>query len=266
VVKLFQCRTLKNLLASQHNSLVIALNTPTPGASALWMIHPALVGAEAFYPFAQAFQGRINCFGIDNYNLYHRPPIDSLPTLAARYLDEMTAHGLLSGSSPVQIVGWSLGGLIALEVAALLEARGVGQVSLYLLDSFYQQAVGEQPSSDLLSALGITAEAAQRAMAIAGTEQRLAQGVISRRLMTTRVTLFKATQPNPQLPDDVMRELLAVQDNGLQQVCEDLTVIPLACHHHNILQCAEEIGEVIIRNKEGIALDKATELLQRADR
>jgi len=266
VVKLFQCRTLKNLLASQHNSLVIALNTPAPGASALWMIHPALVGAEAFYPFAQAFQGRINCFGIDNYNLYHRPPIDSLPTLAARYLDEMTAHGLLSGSSPVQIVGWSLGGLIALEVAALLEARGVGQVSLYLLDSFYQQAVGEQPSSDLLSALGITAEAAQRAMAIAGTEQRLAQGVISRRLMTTRVTLFKATQPNPQLPDDVMRELLAVQDNGLQQVCEDLTVIPLACHHHNILQCAEEIGEVIIRNKEGIAWDKATELLQRADR
>lgn len=51
------------------------------------------------------------------------------------------------------------------------------------------------------------------------------------------MTLFKAMQVNPQLPQGVMAPLLAVADNGLSAACEHLTVIPLACHHHNILQC-----------------------------
>lgn len=55
------------------------------------------------------------------------------------------------------------------------------------------------------------------------------------------MTLFKAMQVNPQLPQGVMEPLLAVADNGLSAACEQLTVIPLACHHHNILRCGEEI-------------------------
>lgn len=108
VVRLFQCRTLKNLLATCENHLVLPLTQITQGLPALWMIHPALVGAEAFYPFAQTLQGKMNGYGVDNYNLYHRPTISSLATLADRYLEEMITHGLLVG--PVQILGWSLGG------------------------------------------------------------------------------------------------------------------------------------------------------------
>lgn len=243
VVRLFQCRTLKNLLASCEVSLVMPLNQIVKGLPALWMIHPALVGAEAFYPFAQTLQGEMNSYGVDNYNLYHRPAISSLAALADRYLTEMMAHGLLSG--PVQILGWSLGGLIALEIAARLEARGIPDISLFLLDSFYQQTAEKNELATLLPALGITGEAAERALAVADVEDRLSQAKLSHKLQTTRITLFKAMQANPDLPENVTQPMIAVPDNGLKTICEHLEVIPLPCHHHNILERGETISKVI---------------------
>ncbi|WP_411749983.1 non-ribosomal peptide synthetase [Serratia marcescens] len=245
VVQLLQSRTLKNLLAASERRLVMPLNRRTDGLPAVWMIHPALVGAEAFHAFAQPLQGRLNCYGVDNHNLYHQPTIDSLGELAERYLNDMIAAGLLQGAGPVRILGWSLGGIIALEIAARLEARGCRNVQLYLLDSFYRQTTAELPLEQLLPALGIEGEAATRAMAAGQAERRLSEGRLSRRLQTTKVTLFKATEGNPQLPEAITAPLLALEDNGLGVVCERLRVIPLACHHHNILQCEEAIGNVL---------------------
>lgn len=82
-------------------------------------------------------------------------------------------------------------------------------------------------------------------MAAGQAERRLSEGRLSRRLQTTRVTLFKATEGNPQLPEAVTAPLLAVDDNGLGAVCERLQVIPLACHHHNILLCEAEIAQAL---------------------
>ncbi|MEE4410184.1 MULTISPECIES: non-ribosomal peptide synthetase [unclassified Serratia (in: enterobacteria)] len=185
VVRLFQHRTLRNLLAAGEQPLVMPLNRPVSDAPALWMIHPALVGAEAFHSLAQELQGKINCYGVDNYNLYHRPAIDSLGNIAELYLSEMTANGLLNQAGAVRILGWSLGGVIALEIAARLEARGYRDVSLYLLDSFYRQTAAELPLEELLSALGMDGDAARRATAVAQAEQRLAGGTLSRKLQTT---------------------------------------------------------------------------------
>ena len=245
VVQLLQSRTLKNLLAASERRLVMPLNRRTDGVPTVWMIHPALVGAEAFHAFAQPLQGRLNCYGVDNHNLYHQPTIDSLGELAERYLNDMIAAGLLQDAGPVRILGWSLGGIIALEIAARLEARGCRNVQLYLLDSFYRQTTAELPLEQLLPALGIEGEAATRAMAAGQAERRLSEGRLSRRLQTTKVTLFKATEGNPQLPEAITAPLLALEDNGLGAVCERLQVIPLACHHHNILLCEAEIGQAL---------------------
>jgi len=245
VVQLLQSRTLKNLLAANERRLVMPLNRRTDGVPTVWMIHPALVGAEAFHAFAQPLQGRLNCYGVDNHNLYHQPTIDSLGELAERYLNDMIAAGLLQDAGPVRILGWSLGGIIALEIAARLEARGCRNVQLYLLDSFYLQTTAELPLEQLLPALGIEGEAATRAMAAGQAERRLSEGRLSRRLQTTKVTLFKATEGNPQLPEAVTAPLLALEDNGLGAVCAQLKIIPLACHHHNILQCEEAIGQAL---------------------
>ncbi|WIF07983.1 hypothetical protein QEP77_07070 [Serratia sp. B1] len=64
-------------------------------------------------------------------------------------------------------------------------------------------------------------------------------------MQTTKVTLFKAMEGNPQLPEAITAPLLTLEDNGLGAVCAQLKIIPLACHHHNILQCEEAIGNVL---------------------
>ncbi|WP_045883228.1 non-ribosomal peptide synthetase [Pseudomonas chlororaphis] len=245
VVRLFQCRTLRNLLRATESSLVTALNKGASMEPVLWMIHPALVGSEVFYPFAHELEGRMSCRGIDNYNLYHQPAITSLGALADRYLDEMIASGLRPETGRVHILGWSLGGLIALEIAARLEQRGVVGVSLYLLDSFYQQGAAELPLAEVLPVLGITGDAAERAQRIAEVEDRLSQQQLSGQLQATTVTLFKAMELNPKLPRAAMEPLVAVTDNGLSAACSELNVIPLACHHHNILERSDDIIRVI---------------------
>ncbi|WP_273876486.1 hypothetical protein, partial [Serratia marcescens] len=88
-----------------------------------------------------------------------------------------------------------------------------------LLDSFYRQTTAELPLEQLLPALGIEGEAATRAMAAGQAERRLSEGRLSRRLQTTKVTLFKATEGNPQLPEAITAPLLALEDNGLGAVC-----------------------------------------------
>jgi len=145
----------------------------------------------------------------------------------------------------VHILGWSLGGLIALEIAAKLEQRGATAVSLYLLDSFYQQGTAEIPLAALLPVLGLTGAAAERARRVAEVEEQLSQGQLSVKLQATTVTLFKAMQANPQLPGSVMKSLVAVTDNGWGAACSQLSVVPLACHHHNILESSDEIIRVI---------------------
>ena len=70
----------------------------------------------------------------------------------------------LSPARPVRLLGWSLGGLIALEMAAQLENRGFRDIQVFLLDTFYQTAfqIRNEPGllGDMLAMLGVEGEAA----------------------------------------------------------------------------------------------------------
>jgi amino acid adenylation domain-containing protein len=57
--------------------------------------------------------------------------------LAARYIDALAAQ--LSRNRPVILLGWSMGGVIAQEMARQLEARGIAPSGLTMIDS-YQSA------------------------------------------------------------------------------------------------------------------------------
>ena len=70
--------------------------------------------------------------------------------LANRYVEALASHRLLH--RPVHLIGWSMGGVIAQEMARQLEARGVAPQGLTLIDS-YQACVGvggTPPQSDEL--------------------------------------------------------------------------------------------------------------------
>ena len=61
-----------------------------------------------------------NCYGIDNYNQYNKNKISDLHELAEYYLKLIQS---VSHSSEYVLCGWSLGGQIALQIAANLEEK-----------------------------------------------------------------------------------------------------------------------------------------------
>ncbi|WP_335337256.1 amino acid adenylation domain-containing protein [Chania multitudinisentens] len=249
VVKLFKHRTIRGMLTVESYQPIQRLNRYQPDAGNLWLIHPAIVGCEAYLNFAQALEGEINCFGVDNYNLYHQQQLGDLSAVASCYLANMERQGLLD-QPRVQLLGWSLGGVIALEIAARLEARGIQQIQLYLLDSFYQAKVNYQDMPDLrrkmLAEMGIDGEAVLRALAVEAAEHAISQGQLSGRLRHTQVTLFKATQISSYYQSLVGSGATWLsEDNGVGAVCDRLKIIPLACNHHNIIDCVAEIRAVI---------------------
>lgn len=247
VISLFQYRTIEKLLAINNRTLCWELNKPTVNAPVLWMIHPALAGAEVFTDFAEAAQGKIHCLGIDNYNLYHEPTIDQLSVLASRYRKEIEQNEYYDKDQPIHILGWSLGGVIALEIASQLEHQGVKDISLWLLDSFYQQTVNKPISRiELLSAIGITGETAQRALNIESIEESIAASAISKKLSTTRVTLFKALNPHSKLDKKMMLPLIENPNNGLITACQNLNVLPLNCNHYDIIEKHQDIINQIL--------------------
>ncbi|MEJ5174177.1 thioesterase domain-containing protein, partial [Erwinia sp. MYb416] len=136
------------------------LNTQVD-AQDVWMVHPAVVGCEIYRDLALSFDGQLNAIGINNYNLFHQQHISSLSALARLYLQHMFSHGLPS-HQPVRLLGWSLGGVIALEIAVQLEKLGYRDIHLCLLDSLYQtefqQQIAAGSLAPILAMLGIEGE------------------------------------------------------------------------------------------------------------
>lgn len=249
VVKLFKHRTIRGMLTVESYQPIQRLNRYQPEAESLWLIHPAIVGCEAYHHFAQAVEGEINCIGVDNYNLYHQQHLADLSAVATYYLANMERQGLLEQPT-IHLLGWSLGGVIALEIAARLEACGVKHIRLYLLDSFYQAKVDYQDMPNLrenmLAEMGIDGDSAMRALAVEEAERTISQGQVSGRLLHTQVTLFKATQVSAYYQSLAGGEgTWLSEDNGIGAVCDRLKIIPLACNHHNIIDCVSEIRSVI---------------------
>ncbi|WP_237386368.1 non-ribosomal peptide synthetase [Xenorhabdus sp. Sc-CR9] len=242
VMELFKQRNIRGILGSLAYQLIQPLNKKT-AQETLWMIHPAMAGCEVYLNIAKKLEGQLHCLGVDNYNLYHRPLITSLHDIARFYLEQMECYQPLA-QGPVHILGWSMGGLIALEIAAQLEAKGITDIHLYLLDSFYQVSLSSMHPSwrqILLQELGLEGDAAARALEAGPADDAICQNKISQPLQHSRVTLFKATRL-PKFHSELTKEELApteamyASDNHIGQTCQHLSVIPLLCDHHTIIE------------------------------
>jgi len=99
----------------------------------LYLIHPGSGGCEVYQELAEQLAEHYHCIGIDNYNIHAAKKIDNIELLAKHYLNQIQTH--ISEQKNVVLLGWSLGGLIALEMAAQLEINGYQDISVYLLDS-----------------------------------------------------------------------------------------------------------------------------------
>ena len=133
VADIFKYKTPK-LLAErvyQRNNIIRWLSKPDTSKPLIIFIHPSCAGSEVYQTLADKLSQAYQCLGIDNYNLYHENKITSLAELAKYYLSLIELK-----SQKVILLGWSLGGLIALEMAYWLDQKDF-DVQAVLLDTFF---------------------------------------------------------------------------------------------------------------------------------
>lgn len=203
----------------------------------MFMIHPGHAGCEVYHDIASRFEQHYSCYGIDNYNIHNLERLNTIEDVAIKYLayiETVQKNGIYN------LMGWSFGGQIALQIAGMLELQG-HVVNVYLLDTFMFEHHGEMPgyAKDRTSFInqaatrlinrGIDMEYLEKVKASLVNEYSiLTSGItISPKLNSTKIKLFKA-----------MNEIGSLQykANNLETfVAIPLEVIELACDHYEIL-------------------------------
>lgn len=188
-------------------------------------------------------------------------------TLQAMAEDYARAIETVVGSEPISVGGWSLGGLVAVEVSAQLRRRGCQVERLYLLDTTIPEGAtplvssgessqvgleyGIELSLDQLSELApqdqlpfLYEHAKKLGVLEDNTPLELVQQTLQelQRLfhhhvslanqyqldrIETPITLFR--------PTEVPVQVVGPDDRGWSKLCADVNVIHVPGHHHSML-------------------------------
>ena len=209
----------------------------------IFMIHPGLGGCDVYQSLANKLSSKYSCFGVDSYNLYHDQPIEDLNVLAQYYLDHISK--VATKDQPIKLLGWSLGGNIALQIAVLLEQQGIEKIEVYLLDTWllkeqdleqYNHPVNITHAMERLS---LPAHVRDQIEVYAKIDNKLVIQPISAQLKRTQVVLFKAAQIE-QGGDLAEKYVLNNIDTYLQNNSQ-LKLVKLDCDHYTILSHEQEI-------------------------
>ncbi|WP_125716922.1 non-ribosomal peptide synthetase [Pseudoalteromonas rubra] len=132
--QLWQASDLAALVATMQNadnSVLQPLNPHTDNAETLYCFHEGNGLTAPYRPLAEQLTGQFNCVGVaPAANLSE---INGLTALAEHYTEALMAaqpHGTF------HLMGWSLGGALAVLVARSLKAQGRNVRQVYLVDSW----------------------------------------------------------------------------------------------------------------------------------
>ena len=119
-----------------------------PSRPMVVLIHPAGGSVLPFADLARALSGEFSVWGLQ------APQTDkfedwSIRALAAAYSAELDSERSLS---PVILVGWSMGGCIALEIARLMQTQGRPAAAVMLLDTWVPPMTHEERTRERLAA------------------------------------------------------------------------------------------------------------------
>jgi len=216
----------------------------------LIFIHPGHGGSEVYQHLADLLSVNYNCIGIDNYNIHHIDKISSLNELASCYLSAYEKKYVIG--EPINLIGWSLGGQIALEMASILEGKGINNINVFLLDTFIRDigmaSLQKEIWDELLRKLIVRGNFEQTYIdmitAASEAERELANSSISDNLQFAQVTLFKATKSEEvngnRKPGTKGLDVERLKKNFIDAVAKNLEVIDLICHHEDILDTNSE--------------------------
>jgi len=231
----------------------------------IFMIHASGCGSEVYQPLANKLLGQFECVGIDNLNHSDLSPIGDMHQLADTYLQLILDYQTEQGKSdqPVRLLGWSLGGLLAMQIAWKLEQQGRTDIQIVLADTFIydEQLTGLRQRIDDDALLGfyrdkllssaIPPAIIERMVQAYGSEIQMGYRHPSGKLAHAEVVLFKATVTEPRsakVPhaEAFFQASMARKDNSVASVLEKpLTVINLERTHNDILQETRVMSELI---------------------
>jgi thioesterase domain-containing protein len=142
---------------------MLLLNTPEQGATPLFCLHGVHGSVFDYLPLARRLQPQWAVHGIQCRMLFNAAWVDGdVESMAVDYCDYIRA---VQPQGPYYLLGWSLGGALALQVARELEAQGQAVAFVGLLDSYLPQADQQQPWDErllsLLLALGADEDASR---------------------------------------------------------------------------------------------------------
>jgi amino acid adenylation domain-containing protein/non-ribosomal peptide synthase protein (TIGR01720 family) len=235
---------------------VVPFNT-TGDNPPLFFIHPGGAGAVAYNEFASLLDPRRQAFyGIEAYNLYSGEPVlATFQEIAARYIEYLRT---ILPDGPCLLGGWSLGGLLAFEMAQQMALQGQEIAKVYMIDTFLP--------GDTEKALIKKFDEAEVMKDLIGHDEyfkqlpqdfllhlqevnhleNLASMDYQPHSYGGTVQLFKATEELDILPgistesSDIITALsktyVAKKDNNWASVVDNLEIIPVAANHQSMMQ------------------------------
>lgn len=215
----------------------------------LFMLHPLMSDSDIYKPLSEKLGMEYCCYGVNSYNLHNDKKIDNLNRLADLYLTEIDK--INQNRTSYTFLGWSLGGRFALEIASLLEKRGVTDITVYLLDTwmmdirFGESEAEKQTKMDLImDTFNIPSSEREKTRKVLLVEEKLGSQSLSRLLQHTKVLLFRAMDdPN------TIEYRHQYANNNVEQCLDDATrqlkVTDVNCDHNNILKSDSTIARHI---------------------
>ncbi|MEU6665867.1 amino acid adenylation domain-containing protein [Streptomyces sp. NPDC046727] len=147
--------------AGSEHSPLLSLRAPVTPAP-LFLLHPAGGDVMAYRQLVTLLPVGREVLGIRSRALSGEAEAESLAAMAAQYVDVVRER---RPAGPYHLAGWSMGGALAVEVAAGLEAAGERVALVALLDSAVPGEGAPDPLlapavalADSLPELGVTAE------------------------------------------------------------------------------------------------------------
>ncbi len=125
----------------------VQINNPLPP---IWFVHPA-GGALFWYLALLSHLGEdYTAYGLQGHGLYgEQRPLTDIPAMAQAYVPLLKAQQPVG---PYTLTGYSMGGVIAFEVAQQLRAQGETVAHLFLLDAYLYTERLPYPGKEIVDA------------------------------------------------------------------------------------------------------------------
>lgn len=203
-------------------------------------IHPGNAGAEVYQELAENLSDQISFYALESYNLYSNKhficSIKKLAALYIKYIKKIQVNG------PYYLGGWSLGGLIACEIAQQLFSQKENVMKIYLLDTFNPECIKFEHQIEDVDTVSEYNELYKAKLKKLIMVEAAMMNNYKLRTYSGRTILFKATQQNKENLKSIMK-----YDNGLGDIFTDFKIYNIDCNHKNITKAdnAYIIAEII---------------------